>query len=323
MKKYFLLLAALLSAHCVFAQVQVTEPLILINPWRETFLNCPSNTLPGKTVTFFLPEEKQPLQGRYPVVYVLGAIPKDAPAVFNFIQRANPKPLVVGINLTQEDLADAGRVTRFFTQELIPYVDTNYSTFADASHRALIAQGTEGGLTAFSLLYRWLLFSKALLLQADPSLLNAAALPRDLRLIAIGDRETLAGFQSRLEKAHFRYGENFVLQEGKQDKPLEQSPLAYWFADKSKVQIKKLIWDISPKKLTLQDTAQVQITARLKNGENYGFYPADLLISPPFLEWNAEKGTLSVISGAEPGRVKLTAKTPKKDFSAKITLKKQ
>lgn len=113
MKKYFLLLAALLSAHCVFAQVQVTEPLILINPWRETFLNFPSNTLPGKTVTFFLPEEKQPLQGRYPVVYVLGAIPKDAPAVFHFIQRANPKPLVVGINLTQEDLADAGRVTRF------------------------------------------------------------------------------------------------------------------------------------------------------------------------------------------------------------------
>lgn len=323
MKKYLLLLLALLAAHSVFAQVEVTEPLMLINPWRETFLNFPSNTLPGKTVTFFLPEEKVPLQGRYPVVYVLGAEPKDAQAAFNFIQRSKTKALVVGINVTPEDLADAGRITRFFTQELIPYVDTNYSTLAAPAHRALMASGTEGGLAAYSLLYRRLLFSKVMLLQADPSLLNADVLPRDLRLIAAGDRETLADFQARLEKAHFRYGEQFVLLEGTPEKPFEQNPFNYWFADKSKVQIKKLIWDISPKKLTLQGSAKLNITARLKNGETYGFYPPSLLISPPFLEWNAVQGSLTVIPGAEPGRVKLTAKTPKKDFSAKITLKKQ
>ena len=52
------------------------------------------------------------------------------------------KALVVGINLTPEEMADAARVVRFFKRELIPYVDTNYPTLADASHRAVAAQGT-------------------------------------------------------------------------------------------------------------------------------------------------------------------------------------
>lgn len=324
MKKYFSLFFFLFAAISAFAQLQITEPLLLINPGRETFINFPSNTLPGKTVTFFLPEEKVPLKGRYPVVYVLGAVPKDAQAAAQFIARAEPKPLVVGINLTPEDLADAARVTRFFTQELIPYVDTNYSTLADASHRALIAVGTEGGVASFSLLYRHLLFSKALLLQVDPALLNAMALPRDLRLMAVGDRESLAGFQAMLEKARFHYGQHFVLREGKEEKPFEETPFPYWFADKKQVSIKKLDWNIFPRKFALSSPgAKVDIVARLKNGEKYNFYPASLLISPPVLEWNAEKGSLSSISGAEPGRVKLTVKTPLKDFSAKITLKKQ
>lgn len=324
MKKYVVILCSCLMAVSAFAQFQTAEPLLLINPGRETFINFPSNTLPGKTVTFFLPEEKVPLKGRYPVVYVLGAIPKDAQAAAQFIGRAEPKPLVVGINLTPEDLADAARVTRFFTQELIPYVDTNYSTLADASHRALIAAGTEGGVASFSLLYRHLLFSKALLLQADPALLNAMALPRDLRLIAVGERDSLAAFQALLEKARFRYGEHFVLREGEEEKPFEENPFAYWFADKKKVSIKKLDWNISPRKFALSSSgAKVDIEARLKNGEKYNFYPPSLLISPPVLEWNAQTGKLSAISGAEPGRVKLTVKTPLKDFSAKITLKKQ
>ena len=168
------------------------------------------------------------------------------------------------------------------------------------------------------------MFSKALLLQVDPALLNAMALPRDLRLIAVGERDSLAAFQALLEKARFRYGEHFVLREGEEEKPFEENPFAYWFADKKKVSIKKLDWNISPRKFALSSSgAKVDIEARLKNGEKYNFYPPSLLISPPVLEWNAQTGKLSAISGAEPGRVKLTVKTPLKDFSAKITLKKQ
>ena len=323
MKKYLMLLWVCFLAVGGFSQQSSTDPLLLINPGRETFINFPSQTLPGKTVTFFLPEEKVPLMGRYPVVYVLGASPKDAPAAARFIEKSQPKALVVGVNLTEEDLADAGRLTRFFTQELIPYVDTNYPTFADDDHRALIAQGTPGGVAAFSLLYRRLLFSKVLLLQADPALLNAAVLPRNLRLIALGERETLADFQAKLELAHFKYGEHFVLKESNQTLPFEENPFSYWFAPAEKVQIKKLIWDISPKKLPLQGAVQVAISARLQNGEQYGFYPPSILISPPVLDWDAAQGRLAAISGAEPGRVKLTVKTSQKDFSTKITLKKQ
>ena len=57
------------------------EPLLLINPGRETFLNFPSASVGNdKTVTVFLPEPAVPLRGRYPVIYLLGAGPDDAQA---------------------------------------------------------------------------------------------------------------------------------------------------------------------------------------------------------------------------------------------------
>ena len=116
MKKLLFLLAVLTAP--VWCAAQETEPLILLNPGRETFINFPSQTLPGKTVTFFLPQQATPLTGRYPVVYVLGAIPKNAPLAQAFMDVTPHKALVVGINLTPEEMADAARVVRFFKREL-------------------------------------------------------------------------------------------------------------------------------------------------------------------------------------------------------------
>ncbi len=322
MKKQILALLLLLAPW--LTQAQEREPLLLINPGRETIDNITSDALPGKTVTFFLPEESVPLKGRYPVVYVLGASPKDASRAAEFMELAPQKALLVGVDIAPEDLADAARLVHFFTRELVPYVDTNYSTLADARHRAVAARGTEGGLAAYALMYQRLLFSKALLADMDPSLLNAAALPRDLRLLALGDREALASLQSKLEASHFSYGRNFVLREGEAAPLLAEIPMDYWFSPEEKTSVKKLQAAVFPAKLPVTGgKARLSVTARLYNGRVYDFYPAVLRMSPPFLDWTAVSGTLSVISGAEPGKVKIRGGAEENGLSAKITLKKQ
>ena len=69
----------------------------MIKPFRETFLNFPSDTL-GKdalVVTVFLPEEKVPLRKDYPVLYVLGLGPKQAEEINTFIISLNSCTIVL------------------------------------------------------------------------------------------------------------------------------------------------------------------------------------------------------------------------------------
>lgn len=322
MKKLLFLLAVLTAP--VWCAAQETEPLILLNPGRETFINFPSQTLPGKTVTFFLPQQATPLTGRYPVVYVLGAIPKNAPLAQAFMDVTPHKALVVGINLTPEEMADAARVVHFFKRELIPYVDTNYPTLADASHRAVAAQGTEGGLLAYALLYQPELFTQALLAEPDPALLNASYLPKNIRLAAWGDRPVLSALQARLENVGLTYGTNFVLREGEPANLFEELPMAYWLAPAEKVALRRVRAAVTPARLVLSGgVAHLQATAQLANGRVYDFYPSVLRMSPPYLDYNAPAGTLSVISGAEPATVKISGGAGKTAYRTKIRLKKQ
>ena len=322
MKKLLFLLTLLTAP--AWGAAQETEPLILLNPGRETFINFPSQTLPGKTVTFFLPEPAVPLTGHYPVVYVLGAIPKNAPLAQAFMDVTPHKALVVGVNLTPEEMADAARVVRFFKRELIPYVDTNYPTLANAAHRAVAAQGTEGGLLAYALLYQPELFTQALLADPDPALLNASHLPQNVRLAAWGDRPVLAALQARLENAGLAYGTNFVLREGEPANLFEELPMAYWLAPAEKVSVRRVRAAVSPARISLTGgVAQLQVTAQLANGRVYDFYPSALRMSPPYLDYDALAGTLSVISGAEPATVKISAQTGKTAYRTKIKLKKQ
>ena len=105
------------------------EPLLLIHPGRETFLNFPSASVGNdKTVTVFLPEPAVPLRGRYPVIYLLGAGPDDAQAAQEKLDGSARKAILVGVNFTDAELADTDKIATFFSRELVPYIDTNYPT---------------------------------------------------------------------------------------------------------------------------------------------------------------------------------------------------
>ena len=64
-------------------------------------------------------------------------------------------------------------------------------------------------------------------------------------------------------------------------------------------------------------------TVLLNNGMQFDYIPlSGLRLSPHYLDWNAQEGSLSVIHGAEKGKVKISFSVDKASFKSKIRLKK-
>ena len=80
----------------------------------------------------------------------------------------------------------------------------------------------------------------------------------------------------------------------------------------------------SDKELPLDSGEEVfvRILAHLKNGLTYDYVPSALRISPVYLYWDAPRGSLSILAGAEAGTVKIRPVVDKPSFSFKIKLKK-
>ncbi len=301
------------------------EGVMIINPGRETFLHFPSSVLGNQyTLTVFLPEEKVPLSKRYPVVYVLGAGPQQAQQAQAFV-RGNGV-LAVGINFTEKDYQNRAKIVEFISRELIPYIDTNYLTFAEPSQRFIAAQGTEAALTAMELFAKPHLFGGLAVASAGDALARLALPQAPFRVFVSGTQQELALAQERLQWLGAAYGEGFALAYAPDGQDLFAGvDYAYLSAPKAEVALRRLK-AVSDKKALLLDsdeTARLEVQARLANGRTYAYVPVSLRMSPPYLQWNAARGELRPLAGAEPGKVKITENVDKKTFSVKIKLKKQ
>lgn len=320
MKKLFLLAALLLPvlAFC-------GEPLMLINPGRETFLNFPSAIMGNdKTVTVFLPEPAIPLSKRYPVVYLLGAIPKDAPAVQACLDRHTQKAILVGINFDETELADTDKIAAFISRELVPYIDVNYLTKDSPVWRGVAAAGPTGAKALAALLAKKELFTKAVILNGGTEPVSLAGAAAGLRVLLAGEQEQAAVWQQTLQDMSRVYGPDYVTVLGDFAKLPEAIDLDYLFAPAEQLSVKKLKSRTEPEVLYLNEdnSARLRVQATLKNGKVFDYIPLSLRISPHYLDWNAAEGTLAPISGAAAGKVKISGSVDKKQFKAKIRLKK-
>ena len=300
------------------------EPLMLLNPGRETFLNFPSAVFPDKTITIFLPEPAVPLHGKYPVVYVIGAIPKDAPAVQDLLARAAKKAIIVGVNLTEADLKKQGDVSTFFSRELVPYIDTNYPTLQEPVFRAIAASGPTGTRALAALLARKQLFARAFVLNSGTAPISFAGADGKLRVLAVGAREELAVLWQTLQDMGRKYGTQAVLQIAPETTWAESLNLDYLFADDADLQIVKLEGNTSSKNAFIARNSSVSfsVKALLANKMEFDYIPLNLRISPPYLSWDAALGVLKPIPGATAGKVKIGVTVDNLGYTAKIRLKK-
>jgi len=319
MKKLLLLIASLIPV-----SLWAAAPLMLVNPGRETFINFPSAILPDKAVTVFLPEPAVPLKQKYPVVYMLGVWPKDAPAVQQLLERSQQKAILVGLNVEETDLADISKIVNFFSYELVPYIDTNYPTIERPAARVIAAQGGTAAKVLAGLLARKHLFGGAFLANSGIKPVSFAGAEENLRVLACGSREELAVLWQTLQEMGFAYGPRAALRVTEQTDFFKELNLDYLFAETSALQVDKLEGKVNPNVLFISpdEKAQLDMQAVLKNGMRFDYIALDLRIAPPYLGWNAQTGQLRPVPGAMAGKVKITAFVDKLKCSTKLKLKK-
>ena len=319
MKKFFFLLLALLPVG-----VWSAAPLMLVNPGRETFLNFPSAILPDKTVTVFLPEAAVPLKQKYPVVYMLGVWPKDAPVVQEVLDKSTQKAILVGLNVDEADLADSSKLVNFFSQELIPYIDTNYPTITEPSARAIAARGVAGTKVLAALLARKNLFGRAFVADSGLQPISFAGADKNLRVLASGPRAEVAVLWQTLSELGFSYGTRAAVLVRENANFLKELNLDYLFASAQDVEIDKIEGGVSPRMLFISpdQTAQLDVRVILNNGMSFDYIPLDLRLAPPYLSWDGVSGQLRPLPGATAGKVKITVFVDNLKFNTKIKLKK-
>ncbi|WP_458401643.1 hypothetical protein [Candidatus Avelusimicrobium sp.] len=302
------------------------EPLLLINPFRETFVNFPTSTLQseGLAVTIFLPEPALPLRQKYPVVYVLGVGPKDAEAARALLENSAQKAILVGVNLTEENMQDVEKVADFISRELVLYIDANYPTLAEASQRGIAAQGAGGGKVLAALLAKKNLFTKGVLLNGGHWPVSLAVADENMRLLLAGNRNNASVWAQTLQDSQKDFGPDFAVKLTEEKSLLAVIDLGYLWADAARLMPKKFTARVTPDHLSLsaKQPAYLAVSATLANGQVFDFMALDIRLSPHYLNYDAESGALTAIPGAQPGKVKISQNVGKKKFSTKIRLKK-
>ncbi len=320
-KHFFAVLLAFSAAVCAFAQ---PEELMIIKPGRETFVHFPSAELGNKyTLTVFLPEAFVPLKGRYPLIVLLGAGPKQAQEAALYMERN--KAVVAAVNLEEEDYSAREQIIRFVSRELLPYLETNYPVLPGAENRVIAARGAQGAQTALILLGRPGLFKGAALASPGDAWEKVSLPAKPFRAFVTGAQWELALAQRTLEKAGLGYGPGFAMEYTSAELPLFGALRTdYLFAPEADLTLVRLGADASGKELTLEsaETVSLRILAHLKNGLTADYVPPSLRISPMFLKWNPAQGTLRALAGAYAGTVKIRPVVDKPSFSVKIKLKK-
>lgn len=300
------------------------EPLMLVKASREIFVNFPSATLPDKAVSVFLPEQAIPLKGKYPVVYVLGAVPTDAAAAQEIIAKAQHKAILVGLNVTEKEMENVDKLVTFVSRELVPYIDTNYATYDQPAFRAIAVSGKHAAKVLGALLGRKNLFTKGIVWHGGANPLPLVLADKPLRLLVVGEQAELAAWTRVIQSAGLRFGPGFITRLTAEKSAVAAVDLDYLFAPDAEVVVEKLTGTITPNHLyaAQQQHATVSLLAELANGMRVDPIVLNWRISPPYLDWDAASATLTPLPGAAAGKVKMSATVDKKIFTGKIKLKK-
>ena len=325
MKKLFLLLSIACCSWSAWAQAQTEESRLFIRPFRETFVNFPTSVLgTGVRLTVFLPEEKIPLSKQYPLVVFVG-LPRNEVEVGESFAQKNE---VIFAIVSWEDWATSAvrqpdKLDEFMRRELLPHLETNYPVIDEENARTLVVHGgeTEGALLALA---HPGTFGKAVFF-SPKKFQSAGDFPSVKRIYLEGTPAQLAVAQRTLETAGFEYGPGFALRRiADEENPINRIDMDYLNAPAEQVKIKRLEAFTQLSKLPAQgdESTGLRVVAWLQNGRWFEYVPQQVRFSPPYLAWDALQGTITVLSGAQPGSVKIGSIVDKPKFSTKIKLKK-
>ena len=246
---------------------------MIINPGRETFVHFPSAVLGNKyTMSVFLPENAVPLSRYYPVVYLLGAGPKQAREAQAFLE--TNKAVVVGINFEEADYNDGAKIVQFISRELVPYIDTNYLTLTRPENRVIAARGKGAAVVAMELFAKPNLFGGLSLASVADAAEHIKLPSSSARVFVTGTQAELAHAQQKLEAAGLSYGTGFALAYADRTAGwFDALPLDYFFAPADKAVLRRFSEKASDEDSTIIRLPQLEISL-----ENYQVKAAGKII---------------------------------------------
>lgn len=327
MKKLFLLLIVLGMGLNIFAQTHTNESRMFIHPFKEVFVNFPTETLgSGVRLTIFLPEEKIPLSKNYPLVLFMGLPRTELEAGQSFAQKNQVILAIVSWEeWAKESLLQPQHVSQFIRQELMPYLETNYPVLPGEEFRTVAARGTKDTAAVLEVLKQPGIFGKIALMNPAPWPRLPLSISADMRFYIKGSHLQLFQAQQALESAGLSYGTGFAMRLNKPDENgLEALDYPYLTAPANQVFVKKLEAFTQADALPVGLSSQTgfRVVAWLENGYWFEYIPQEVRFSPPYLAWEPQWGIIKVIPGAAAGTVKIHEAVDKTPFSAKIKLKK-
>lgn len=327
MKKIILLVSFLGIFLPAWSQAQTDESRMFIHPFKEVFVNYPSQTLgSGVRLTVFLPEEKIPLSNSYPLVVFLGLSRQEVEQA----QALAVKNKVLLAAVSWEEWADssktAGDVANFIHRELIPYLETNYPVIRGGNSRTLAAKGARDSQAVLNQLIHADWVGRIALLEPGTVVFPADRVLEGVRFYVVGNQQELASVQKLFEDAGLAYGADFALRYAKDNQnPLYLLDFTYLNGSAQDLEIEKLDAFTQQDILPVEGGAntKLRVAARLKNKYWFDYIALQVRFSPPYLTWNPQQGTIQVVPGAQPGTVKIQSGVDKPRFVTKIKLKNQ
>lgn len=288
---------------CVFCFVFLTgftgsEPMnerIIIDGDRRTYYNFPSTHLDyRRNVRFILPEGYFSSGKNYPVLYLLDGInTENSLPVDGFIR--------VVVEPKEEDQKQPFAFAKFIVEDLVLYTDLNFRTDASPQARRLQAQG--GAATAALAAWNENIFGHLFLYDIDGV--------HPISPVNKNHKAVFVYFEGNKSDAYLL--DNYFTEQG-----LEYGKNLFYNFDGNKFICPSFSCAVKPAKfkLTLDRRAlppggeSAQITG-IYGKFNFIVKEEALRLSPPVLNFNEARQTLSPIAGSSPGKVKITARGAK------------
>jgi len=239
----------------------------------------------------------------------------------------------------------AEQYARYLESEVVPYVDGLYRTIPRREGRAVMGSSLGGLVSLYILATRPQTFSMAGVMSPSLwwgqrsifSLVERSTIPADVKIwLDMGLRESseetvpdAIDMERLLLARGLRYGENLLFM---LDGPAVHNEASWarrlhnplqWFFGPAAGEVVEARGVVSAAKLALNgEPASARFWGRLRfsSGISCDYIPDSIDVSPPLLHWKDAK--LGIVSGAEPGAVKLTGRFGNRPFSAAVSIVK-
>ncbi|MCL2887918.1 MAG: hypothetical protein FWF35_01195 [Elusimicrobia bacterium] len=312
MNKIKLTLAFLvLPLLCAAAKTETTKfaERIFIDGNEAAYSAFPSSYVSPRMVRFVTPKDYKKNSKTYPVVYVLGESKNkkvvDSPdAVFIFV------PLATGID-TKEN------ISKFLTNELMPYAETNYRVSDEPRYRLLAARGVYCDYAADVFNLQRKINNLALI---DVSAIDVN-FPARGRIWLAGSKKNILAVNEKLKAAGFLFGKN-MLYSFTEDSTFNDLPLTLIFGAKYLPEDFNFTAAVDMPAVPIAYDGPIVLSAKLglKNGVSVDYIIDKVAFSKDAFTWMPGNQVFFIKNGAEKGSYTAKVAFGGKNAAAKLKL---